>query len=89
MSGKMAAIVGYIINEKFTDPTIEDMVVTSDHFVLAQVEGDIGYNEFIGHESDLESNWKRLLIAADLTNEEMTEANNLYKEKFGDNRQFD
>jgi hypothetical protein len=30
MSGKMAAIVGYILDERFADPAISDLVVTSD-----------------------------------------------------------
>jgi hypothetical protein len=34
MSGKMAAIVGYILNEPFSDPAISELVVTSDGFVL-------------------------------------------------------
>jgi hypothetical protein len=39
MSGKMAAIVGYILDERFSDPAISELVVTSDGFVLAQTEG--------------------------------------------------
>jgi hypothetical protein len=38
MSGKMAAIVGYIVDERFSEPAISEMVVTSDGFVLAQTE---------------------------------------------------
>ena len=30
MSGKMAAIVGYIVGERFSDPAISELVVTSD-----------------------------------------------------------
>lgn len=81
MSGKMAAIVGYIIDEKFTDPEIEDMTITSDHFVLAQKKGDIGYNDFIGHEVELRSNWYNLLDAADLTDEEYNAAMNNFERK--------
>jgi hypothetical protein len=29
MSGKMAAIVGYILDEHFSDPAISELVVTS------------------------------------------------------------
>ena len=39
MSGRMAAIVGYILDERFSDPAISELVVTSDGFVLAQSEG--------------------------------------------------
>lgn len=84
MSGKMAAIVGYIINEEWTRPSINDMAITSDGFVMAQISGDIGMNEFIGEASDLRRNWNTLLDAAGLTDEERQEARTLYKEKFGD-----
>jgi hypothetical protein len=50
MSGKMAAIVGYILDERFTKPTISDLVVTADGFVLAQKEGEVGANELVGTE---------------------------------------
>lgn len=56
MSGKMAAIVGYILDERFTDPAISDLVVTSDGFVLAQTEGEVGVNDLIGTEADLNRN---------------------------------
>jgi len=42
MSGRMAAIVGYILGERFADPAISELVVTSDGFVLAQAEGEVG-----------------------------------------------
>lgn len=45
MSGKMAAIVGYILDERFSDPAISELVVTSDGFVLAQTEGEVGATE--------------------------------------------
>ena len=36
MSGKMAAIVAYILGDRWTEPAISELVVTSDGFVLAQ-----------------------------------------------------
>ena len=54
MSGKMAAIVGYILEARFADPAIAELVVTSDGFVLAAREGDTGTNELIGERSDLD-----------------------------------
>jgi len=48
MSGKMAAIVGYILDEALTNPAINELVVTSDGFVLAQHDGDVGDNDFMG-----------------------------------------
>ena len=66
MSGKMAAIVGYILDERFSDPAISELVVTSDGFVLAQTEGEVGANEMIGTEVDLNRNLLDLIAAAGL-----------------------
>ena len=58
----MAAIVGYILNERFADPAISELVVTSDGFVLAQTEGEVDAHDMIGEEADLNRN---LLTLAD------------------------
>lgn len=79
MSVKMAAIVGYIIGAQFTCPSINDMVITSDGFVMARRSDDIGMNEFIGSESDLKSNWTRLLATAGLTQPEKKYADMMYQ----------
>lgn len=42
MSPRMAAVVGYILQERFTEPAIAELVVTSDGFVLARMEGEVG-----------------------------------------------
>ena len=84
MSGKMAAIVGYVISERFTNPIITDMCITSDGFVLAQQEGDIGMNETIGHISDLERNWNLLIRVADLNEIETKQARALYSLRIKD-----
>ena len=81
ISPKMAAVVGYILNEEFTNPSIADILVTSDDFVLARLSGDIGFNEFLGHHKDLATNWQRLLHAAGLTPAQLQEAKRLYDEK--------
>ena len=74
MSGKMAAIVGYICEETYTNPAISELVVTSDGFVMAQHVGDCGANDMLGSRLDLLRNWKNLLDAADLTPKERIEA---------------
>ncbi len=79
MSGKMAAIVGFICEETYTEPAISELVVTSDGFVLAQHEGECGANDFIGGESDLNRNWVNLLAVADLTPEEQNLAQAAYQ----------
>jgi hypothetical protein len=61
MSGKMAAILGAIFGEEFTNPRMASVTVTSDGFLLGMNEGDIGYNEFLGSFSDLERNYMNLI----------------------------
>jgi hypothetical protein len=68
MSGKMAAIVGHILDIEVTDPIIDALFVTSDGFVLAQHSGNFGANDFIGTFEQVRNNWVRLLNATyDLT----------------------
>jgi len=78
MSPKMAAIVGYICDENYTDPAINELVVTSDGFVLVEHVGEIGANTMMGEESELLRNWRNLLDAAGLTPQERTEADAAY-----------
>lgn len=81
MSGRMAAIVGYILDEPFSDPAISELVVTSDGFVLAEREGDVGANEIIGEEADLNRNLLTLIESAGLTDEEMREFGRLQRKR--------
>ena len=60
MSGKMAAIVGYILGESWTEPEIAALSVTSDGFVLTDAE-------FFGEAADLDRNLLNLLVAAETT----------------------
>jgi hypothetical protein len=81
MSGKMAAIVGYVLEERFSDPVISELVVTSDGFVLAQREGEVGANEMLGEEADLNRNLLSLIEAAGLTENEVREFGRLQRER--------
>lgn len=81
MSPKMASIVGYILGQEWVKPQVNSLVVTSDGFVMAQVKGDIGYNHFVGAESDLKNNWGELLHVADLGPDEYSLAKKLFAEK--------
>jgi hypothetical protein len=80
-SPKMAAIIGFIVEEQYTNPAITELVVTSDQCVLAQHSGDVGANDFMGGYSDLRNNWQNLIQAAGLTSEEAQEANNLFRSR--------
>jgi|BarGraNGADG00312_1021997.scaffolds.fasta_scaffold34461_1 hypothetical protein len=79
MSGKMAAIVGYILDERFSEPAISELVVTSDGFVLGQAEGEVGANEMLGTEVDLNRNLLDLIAAAGLTAAEIHEFGRLQR----------
>lgn len=81
MSPRMGSIVAYILGQDWVTPQVSGLMVTSDGFVLASVKGDIGYNHFIGAESDLKDNWGRLLHIAALGHDEHALASNLFTEK--------
>lgn len=65
----------------FTEPAISELVVTSDGFVLAQTEGEIGANEMIGTEADLNRNLLDLVEAAGLSAEEIREFGRLQRKR--------
>lgn len=78
ISGKMSALVGCILGETFTTPHFVAIQVTSDGFVIAQCDWDVGLNDFIGSIQDFRDNWKRLLDVSKVTDDERAEANALF-----------
>jgi len=86
MSGRMAAIVGYLLGKEWTAPRIAELVVTSDGHVLARHDGDCGCNDYLGLAADLERNWLALLDAARLTDDERAKADQLYRRAVADYR---
>jgi hypothetical protein len=83
MSSVMAAIVGFVIGTRFTEPAISEIVVSSDGFVLARADGESGANHFIGTYSDLLRNWLGLIGVAGLTTRELIEAQALFAAEVG------
>jgi len=77
MSGKMAAIVGHILGERFTEPEIAWMSISSDGFVTTE-------SVFIGRAEDLENNLTNLYVASGLTTPEIKAFNQLYRSKVDD-----
>jgi hypothetical protein len=77
MSGKMAAIVGYILDEAWTEPAIVALSVTSDGFVTTDAE-------FLGEAADLDRNLLNLLVAAGLTNDERADFERRYRKRVDD-----
>ncbi len=74
MSGKMAGLIGYVLDVAYVEPSITELFVTSDRFLLARVGGDCAASTFLGAYSEFVRNWLQLLRAADLTPEEHIEA---------------
>lgn len=77
MSGRMAAIVAYILGETWSEPEIIALSVTSDGFVTTEAE-------FLGEAADLDRNILNLLIAAGLTADERAEFEGRYRERVDD-----
>ena len=77
MSGKMTAIVAYVLGESWTEPEITALSVTSDGFVTTDAE-------FMGEAADLDRNLLNLLVAAGLTDDERSEFERLYRERVDD-----
>ena len=81
ISPLMAAIVGYVLGESFTEPTIAELAVSElENTVYIRQEGALGF-EGIQSLDDLRNNWNRLMDAADLTSEERAEAVRLFHVK--------
>ena len=83
MSSVMAAIVGFVIGARFTEPAIAEIVVTSDGFVLARADGEADAKHFIGSYSDLLRNWLGLIGVAGLNTYELMEAQTRFAAKIG------
>ena len=61
MSSKMMAIIGFLLETDYTNPSLCEIVVTSDGYMLGRIEGDIGCNELIGTIEDFKRNWDNLI----------------------------
>ena len=86
MSGRMAAVVGYILGRRWTRPRIAELVVTSDGWVLARNAGHVGFDTIVGSARDMARNWDNLLRAAELTGDERREAGRRYAQAVRDCR---
>lgn len=78
MSPFMAAIVGYVLGESFTDPEIAEIKVSeTENLVYVRQAGSA---RFEGLQSlvDLRNNWNRLIDVAGLAPEERKEAVSLF-----------
>ena len=77
----MAAVVGYVLGESYTDPDIAEITVSEhENLVYIRQEGAAGFG---GIESlvDLRNNWNQLIDVAGLSAEQRREAVRLFNER--------
>lgn len=81
MSAFMAAVVGYVVEESFTDPEIAEITVSErENLVYIRQQGAVGFNGIESLE-DLRHNWNRLLDVAGLTAEQRGRAVQLFNSR--------
>ena len=81
MSPFMAAVVGYVLGESFTDPEIAEIAVSeTENLVYIRKAGAVGFDGLQSLE-DLRNNWNHLMDAAGLTREERKLAVELFRAK--------
>jgi hypothetical protein len=83
VSGKMAAIIGFLLNATYIEPHIVEITVTSDGFAIARLENEEAAVHFLGTYSELLGNWFSVINAAGLTIHERAEALALFAAKIG------
>jgi hypothetical protein len=81
MSLTFVAILGYLLNEPWTQPIILE-ITRVDDVMLAMSEGQWLPN-FLGEVSDLRAHLRRLGMAASLTPEEWTEYRQMVETRLG------
>lgn len=69
-SGKFTAMLAFILGERWTDPAITGLWITSDDVLLVGDEGDPLANQIVGSGSDLWRNLRGIASAAGLTKKE-------------------
>lgn len=70
VSGLFHAILGCMLDQQWTDRVIVNLCIDSSGGFLAQPEGHIGFNEFIGSARDFFDNLRGVASTLDLTDEE-------------------
>lgn len=78
LSGRMAAVVGYVLGESWAEPAITDLAIAVGGVVFAATTEDPCMNSLIGSASDVRRNWAALLDAAGLDTAEREVAERLF-----------
>jgi len=83
-SGKFTAILGFILDEEWTDPAITELVCTSDGMLLAATTDDPLCDDIIGDIDHLERNLEGIADVAGLTARERKTLLSLAKTRITD-----
>ncbi|QVL48821.1 MAG: hypothetical protein KFB96_25325 [Thiocapsa sp.] len=85
MPPQMVAIVGYLFERVYTTPALAELTVTPDGHLVGrpQVAGEIGHTIYMGCETDLRANLRRLGIAAGLDQAEWATLGELVRVRIG------
>ena len=65
----MAAVMGYLLDQTYTEPAIVELQMTSDDYVIGRTSDQIK-SFYLGEGADLRANLRRLGMAAGLDDEE-------------------
>lgn len=77
----MAAITGYVFQERYTKPGIAEIAINErEQLAYIRAENEVGYNTILSLH-DLRRNWRGLLDAAGLIPEERRRAERLFGER--------
>ena len=71
VSGLFAAILSCLLGEDWTTPKIAELQITYDRGLLARIEGQNGFDQFLGAESDLIRNIHGVSEVAELDGDEV------------------
>jgi hypothetical protein len=62
VSPKFHAILGCLLGQDWTKPKLAGLTITTDGHVLGMVDGDIGFNEYLGVWGDLDRNLRGVCL---------------------------
>lgn len=86
LSGKMRALVDFVVSERWTTPWIAGISVTSDGYVIVQPADESGrqHDEFLGSADDLYRNYAGVLRKVNATGSEARQFYDRYCERVND-----
>ncbi len=69
--GMFTAILAALLGEDWTEPRIEELLVTPDRHLLARTSGDVSHRQYLGVEADLIRNIHGIAEVAGLDGDEL------------------